>query len=563
MKQPSLTLIIVVLLVVSTLILPVDALAGGYVSGSERVIVINNYGVAKLTDTLSIMNNGTSPIDSIDLIYPKRYSSTLESVDVRGGRGELLKFEKMMNQSSLILRIHLDPPIQQGGTLKVNVGMVFLGLVTFDGSMYSVFIQPYPNTPLSIASCNLTVIFPKDAALRNWPNQTFTKTTIDEKPALTGRAKLLPPLSSQEVYVEFTNGAQELLSFESVRREIVVRPLGQLNSKETYKIINLGGDLNAVTLPLPKNSSPINAYDSAGPISDRVKVMSDSIQVSPRFGKLKTNTSFTFTLEYEMPLQESVKRISWSGEYRLMLRLVSTGDWVAKNYRVSIDLPKGVTVDKLSAEANSTSILPDGSYIFIYEYSKVLPGQEYPVMINYEYKPFMVAVYPVQWVLALEIIVAALSSAILLRKPSKIISPAAIGKIRRYIELQDDKRALRFELERRDEELSRGAITKHDYRRMRKSIDSRLSEINRSLTALKNELKGIDPRYVEMANRLERAESEVEALKASEARLTSRYRSGQLSREVYDSMLSDLRKRIGKAEETIESIIVMLREEAR
>ncbi|MEM3048633.1 MAG: hypothetical protein QXK72_05405, partial [Candidatus Bathyarchaeia archaeon] len=145
----------------------------------------------------------------------------------------------------------------------------------------------------------------------------------------------------------------------------------------------------------------------------------------------------------------------------------------------------------------------------------------------------------------------------------RIISPTYVGKIRRYIELQDDKRALRLEIERRSEELSRGAITKHEYRRMRKSLDSRLSEINRSLATLKNELKSIDPRYLEMANRLERAESEVEALKASENQLTSRYRSGQLSREVYESMLSDLRKKIGKAEETIESIIVMLREEAR
>jgi hypothetical protein len=563
LRQRAIILTLLIVFAVSTLIPPANSTTYGYVSGVERKVVISKYGLATFTDVLSIVNNGTSPMNTLEFNYPKVYYSMLDSVEAVDGDGKTLKVERIIDQSSMILRLTLEPPISQGSTFKVTMKMFFSGLVTFDGVDYKLSLQPYPNIPLTISSCNVTVIFPKDATLRSWPNQTFTRRTVDEKPALIGRAKSMQPLSGGEVYINFKSDGQELLSFESIRREVVMDPLGRLTSKDTYKILNMGKELSYVTIPSPEAVSVVRAYDATGPISDRIKFSGGSIQVTPRFGKLKTNTSFTFTLEYDLPVNRSVRRVSWDGDCRLTLMLTPSGDWVTKNYRVQLDLPKGVAVNSLSAEANSTSIQPDGSYVLTYEYAKVIPSREYVLTLDYKYKPFMYAIYPVEWILALEVVIGALASAIILRKPPRIIPPASIGKIRRYIELQDDKRALRLELERRGEELSRGAITKHDYRRMRKSLDSRLSEINRSLATLKNELKSIDPRYWEMANRLERAESEVEALKASESQLTSRYRSGQLSREVYESMLSDLRKRIGKAEETIESIIVMLREEAR
>ncbi|MBS7625616.1 hypothetical protein KEJ51_01015 [Candidatus Bathyarchaeota archaeon] len=563
MRQPAIILTLLTIFAVSSIIPPANSVTYGYVLGAERKVVISKYGLATFTDVLSIFNNGTSPMNTLEFIYPKGYSSMLDSVDARDADGKTLKVERVIDQSSMILRINLETPIQHGSTFKVYMKMVFSGLVTFDGIDYKLSLQPYPNIPLSMASCNITVIFPKDTTLKSWPNQTFTRRTVDEKPALIGRTKSMQPLSSGEVYIKFGSEGYELLSFESIRREVVMDLLGRLTSKDTYKILNLGKELSYVTMPSLEGVREVKAYDATGPISDRVKFKDDSIQVTPRFGKLKTNSSFSFTLEYDLPINGSIRRTSWDGDYRLTLMLASPSDYVAKNYRIQVDLPKGVVVNRISVEANSTSVLPDGSYVLTYEYSKVVPDREYSLTVDYKYKPFMYAIYPVEWILALEVIIGALASAIILRKPPRIISPTSVGKIRRYIELQDDKRALRLELERRSEELSRGAITKHDYRRVRKSLDSRLSEINRSLATLKNELKSIDSRYWEMANRLERAESEVEALKASENQLTSRYRSGQLSREVYESMLSDLRKRIGKAEEIIESIIVMLREEAR
>ena len=75
----------------------------------------------------------------------------------------------------------------------------------------------------------------------------------------------------------------------------------------------------------------------------------------------------------------------------------------------------------------------------------------------------------------------------------KIITKIPIEKIKRFITLQDEKIALRFELEKSSEEIARGAISKHEYRRRRKSVEMRISELNRTLANLKSELKASDP----------------------------------------------------------------------
>jgi SMC interacting uncharacterized protein involved in chromosome segregation len=83
------------------------------------------------------------------------------------------------------------------------------------------------------------------------------------------------------------------------------------------------------------------------------------------------------------------------------------------------------------------------------------------------------------------------------------------------------------------------------------------------LTTLKTEIKAVDPRYDQMTRRLEKAEGEVDALRASESQITSQYRSGRISKEVYESLVSDLRKRIEKAKDTVDRTIITLREEIR
>ncbi|MEM2340316.1 MAG: hypothetical protein QXV89_03220, partial [Candidatus Bathyarchaeia archaeon] len=80
---------------------------------------------------------------------------------------------------------------------------------------------------------------------------------------------------------------------------------------------------------------------------------------------------------------------------------------------------------------------------------------------------------------------------------------------------------------------------------------------------VKDGLKKGDPRYAELIGGIERAEAEIEAAKASESQLRAQYRSGRISKEVYNSLLSASRKRGEKAEREIEAALISLRGEAK
>jgi len=114
-----------------------------------------------------------------------------------------------------------------------------------------------------------------------------------------------------------------------------------------------------------------------------------------------------------------------------------------------------------------------------------------------------------------------------------------------------------------EEEVSRGGLLKHEFRRRRKAVELRLDELNKSLMGVKVELRAIGPRYDELIRRIDRAEAEIEASRASMNQVRSQYRAGKTTRETYDTLVNDIAKRIDRAEETVETILITLREEAR
>jgi chromosome segregation ATPase len=114
-----------------------------------------------------------------------------------------------------------------------------------------------------------------------------------------------------------------------------------------------------------------------------------------------------------------------------------------------------------------------------------------------------------------------------------------------------------------DEDVARGSLTKHEFRRRKKVMDLRLDELNKSLMDVKADLRAISSRYDDLIRRIDRAEAEVEASRASMNQVRGQYRAGKTTRETYDTMVADITRRIDRAEETVETILITLREEAR
>jgi transcriptional regulator of acetoin/glycerol metabolism len=66
-----------------------------------------------------------------------------------------------------------------------------------------------------------------------------------------------------------------------------------------------------------------------------------------------------------------------------------------------------------------------------------------------------------------------------------------------------------------------------------------------------------------MIKRLERAEADIQVVRTTTSDLKNQYRSGRIARELYESLVSDLVRRKEKAQQTMDTIVINLREETR
>jgi len=138
-----------------------------------------------------------------------------------------------------------------------------------------------------------------------------------------------------------------------------------------------------------------------------------------------------------------------------------------------------------------------------------------------------------------------------------------VERLREFVSLYDERIALSRELLTMEEDVNRGSLVKHEFRRRSKVIEIRLDEINKSLMEVKTELRVVSPHYDELIRAIDRAEAEAEGSRASLSQVRGQYRAGKITRETFDTVINGITKRIDRAEETVETILITLREEAR
>jgi hypothetical protein len=360
-----------------------------------------------------------------------------------------------------------------------------------------------------------------------------------------------------------TSTAQFIVRVPLVVREIRFAQDGSIGVSEIYNFECLAGSVSSIDLTLPQESIDVMAYDQIGQLWDASKNGPD-VSVSPRYaGAIGLNRTFTFTLKYQLDPATYVQKVNWWGTNKCNLSLYSNSkNWVIDELDTTIVTPDGFTLKSISPSPSSTS-----RSLFYhslnYTLTDVTPYTDLGLTLEYNYVPFWSGSLLLAWLAIVELAVAAVVVVSKARKPATLKMAVPSDKLKQFVELYDGRTALRLELDRMGEDLARGALNKHEYRRRRKTIEFRMGELDRALQPLKEDLKASHPRYGEMITRMEKAEAEIEANRLGEEHFRTQYRSGKMSKDAYERALDDLNKRIDKAREVIDTSLVTLREEAR
>jgi hypothetical protein len=291
------------------------------------------------------------------------------------------------------------------------------------------------------------------------------------------------------------------------------------------------------------------------------------VSIAPRYGEgIRGGENFTFSLSYNLPQSEYLKQVSWWGSYNLTLPMLNNReDFVFDNATVKIVAPSGIRIDNVILPTTNT-ISPPIQYDPVkrqIQLQGVTVASNVTLGVFFSFIPFSAASEYLPWLLGLEVAFAAVILAVRVRRGPELAIPIPVEKLREFVGLYDERISLSRELVAMEEEVARGGMVKHEFRRRTKVMELRLDEINKSLMAVKAEIREISQHYDELIRRIDRSEAEIQVSRGSLNQVKTQYRSGKSTRETYDAMVNDLTKRIDRAEETVETILITLREEAR
>jgi archaellum component FlaC len=198
-----------------------------------------------------------------------------------------------------------------------------------------------------------------------------------------------------------------------------------------------------------------------------------------------------------------------------------------------------------------------------FQSTSVSPLSKLSFSMTYQLDPFWAAVSPLSWVTLIEVALAGSVIAVWRGPGVAGALGVPVQLITRFVDLYDEKSSMRMESDKMEDDVARGSLNRFDYRQRRRSLDRRMSEVDRELGSVKSELSGASGRYQEMVKRIERSEAELQVIRTTSADLKNQSRTGKISRDLYDSLYSDLVRRKEKAEQSIDTVIINLREEIR
>ncbi len=534
----------------------------------RREIEVGEHGLVKLKDSFKFDNtNGDNSLEQMTIGFPTNFSHSLVYIDGIDNKGRELLIEPTNNETSTIkwLKVDFPEPISPGSVYDFGIRMIHSKMIRYEPNVFILSYPIHPILQIKAESSNLTIILPEGSEPRLASNSTLSLVKIGNKVGLNEVLKPLDPYLVQISSINYTSEKQKMLECKSIEKRIIFKSNGEIFIVDNYTFHNLGGNILSFGIDIPDDAKDIMLYDFAGPLWPVSQYGVYSVHVSTRYNRFGAGENFDFRLEYGIDQKNHIKQLDWWGRYRFSMNIKPSEDWIMENYKIVFELPTGMVMEEIHPNGNVAADQLGSSHPFLeYDFKSVTPfSPELKISLDYKYQAFWASVKPLEMLLMIEVIAAILLITYNMRRPLRPIIRAPVEIIRKFVDLQDEKINLRLELEKRDEEFMHGGISKHEYRRRKRFIEIRVSELNRALSQVKNEIKRSQPRYAEMVRRIEKAESEIEALRLNKFQIRGQYRSGRIVKEAYDSLIPDIDKRIDKAKDTLDGLLITMREEAR
>ncbi|MEM2913046.1 MAG: hypothetical protein QXR06_01745 [Candidatus Bathyarchaeia archaeon] len=528
----------------------------------ERKINLISGGYLIINDTFILTPHNFSdsipPLTSYIVGLPKNYSSNLVYFSADSD-GEKLAVTPVENADNFLwLNISFPKPIELVGNATYNFTMsyVFSGLIARkSGNLFHVDFPLYPSLTSSADHCNVTVTLP--VAASSYPRESLSNKTATP----TVLYNFTSPLASHaniSSWVEFSTSTFELFELKEMRREIAIDSWGKITVTDFYQLTSMV-NVYRITFILPKGASDISIYDAYGKYEQSQILVNKGnyteVDLTTK-DLLRESSNVKLAVSYTLPLWGYITKSGWQ-DYALNINITKPKvgiiskpeTWIVKKIKVSVSLPEGAA--------------PQGGVEK--EWLNVTKLQNLNFSLKYQYNILWAAFKPTLWAglaMGLAILIFSLIKSV---GKTEVYAATVVSSetIRKFIELLEERNRIVSEIESLDQQSRRRKISRRHYRLQRRTLEERLSIIQRDFSNIKREIESFGARYANMMRRFETANVDIETMNKNIADVESRYQRGEISAEARKKLLDEYGRKKENAESIIDEILIRLKEELR
>ncbi len=514
----------------------------------ERRVVLYSTGLILFDDQISGI---TESDKSFTLKFPKNITDNVldciaETVDGLNLNMSIVK----LTESETVIEV-ISP-------VSSNLRLLFLvnGSALIDqAESFTLYVPVYPGLSMDIARLNFTLTIPGAAEFKDYPSD-FNKSA--------GKLWLLCENLEPEAFrVErISITGSPIIKVEEFIKTITISESGDVMVEEFYRILNMGSSTSQVVFNLPAEASEAEAKDEFGKLQSSSNTERDTLKLTVKLRyELRKGDRYSLTISYKFPAGLLVEHRLFKEYHKLNMGLGSALPMIARSLHVRLKLPSYSTIVDVKPE-NYT--INGNTLNWILESSSCIPVlspiRPPPTLtLNYKYNVLWSSLKPVLWTLCG---LAAVATAYYVYKTGILKTTEAVSKakpsvaakgVSEFISAYEEKLNLRRALRDLESSYLAGDISRAEYSTRSTKIKNRIAEIDKVIENLKPTIRLAG--FSDEVTTIEEAETDLSICDVGLSELRSRYRTGKVSKHVYERLLNEYNKRIRGNENRIRRAI--------
>ena len=552
---------------------PFLALLGMRIEVTRQLITTASYG-SRVEDHYTVTNNGSAPINAIDLYLPEEYEIHFLAMEVVDQYDESIRVVRHANENELMhWKLHFSEPVEFQETYTFQTTMFMHTLFWLSNAQefeYQIRFLKYPVMPYVLSRASFTLGFEDEGSLI--PNEelpdseTLNLAPFDETVFQSGLR-----LYTQNILVHRTT-------------TVVVDAWGWLSYEETITLENTGGSaLSATHFVVPAYAMNVKIYDEVGILAlSQSQVPSEFnttrdvpiYLASDRFGSTGFAPTYKYSFKISYVVRASAYQTEVSGGTELEIPMGHMYNDLILTHTVNVVFP--VSVSPVDATEGHRTLY--GIFETTYRYVSYNQTYQLPASITVVYNASIgAAARPLLLSLIMGLIAAVYVSYRKVKLPEEIVGtrvdddsdssqPRQVGApselLSDFANLYSRKTSLNMDLEKLEASRRRGKVKKREYMIRERDLKEQIEEIDSKLPKVKEEMTRHGPHYRDLVAQLELQDERIQGAKAGLRQLLLRKKKQRISRVAFEKSRQDYLKTIQKATSATDRILLSIQEEA-